>query len=120
MASNTRKQGGRVTPKGTRPPAKNPKAASAAAAKAAGAPDLPVNEGPNRQMRRAGHNIEAPEQNPGRMRLILIAVAVVLGLAVLACMVFFRLSGTWIGLLGLAAGTATGMAVSTGRTWFAD
>jgi hypothetical protein len=121
VASNAKKQGGRVTPKGTRPPAKNPKAGSpAAAAKGAPASDLPVNEGPNRQMRRAGHDVAAPEENTGRMRMILIAVAVVLAIAVLACMFFFRLSGTWVGLLGLAAGTATGMAVSTGRTWFAD
>ena len=124
MASNARKQGGRVTPKGTRPPAKNPRpgagGAPAAGGKGAASPDLPVNEGPNRQMRRAGHDIQAPEQNPGRMRLILIAIAAVVGLAALACMIFFRLSGTWVGILGLAAGTATGMAVSTGRTWFAD
>ena len=120
MASNARKQGGRVTAKGTRPPAKKPTSGAAAVAKGAAAPDLPTNEGPNRQMRRAGHTIDAPDQNPGRMRLILIAIAVVLGLAVLACMFFFRLSGTWVGILGLAAGAATGMAVSTGRTWFAD
>lgn len=121
MASNKGKQGGRVTPKGTRPPAKKPSGAAAAAARAAApAADLPVNEGPNRQMRRAGHTIDAPDQNPGRMKLILIAIAVVIGLAALACMIFFRLSGTWVGILGLAAGTATGMAVSTGRTWFAD
>ncbi len=123
MASNARKQGGRVTPKGTKPAAKKPRSAPGAVApgsKTGAAPDLPMNEGPNRQMRRAGHDVPTADPQQGRMKWILIAIAVVLGLSVIACMVFFGISGTWIGLLGLAAGTATGMAVSTGRTWFAD
>jgi hypothetical protein len=120
VASNARKQGGRTTPKGTRPPVK--KSATGAPPTAKGAPELPVNEGPNRQMRRAGHTIDAPDPASGqsRMKWILIAVGVVLAISVIACIVFFGLSGTWIGILGLAAGVATGMAVSTGRTWFAD
>jgi hypothetical protein len=124
VASNARKQGGgRTTPKGTRPPAKKAGAAAPKAGAPAGkgaAPELPVNEGPNRQMRRAGHTIDAPEQNTSRMRMILIAIGAALALSTLALIFFLGLNGTWIGLLGLAAGIATGMAVSTGRTWFAD
>jgi len=124
VASNARKQGGgRVTPKGTRPPAKTPRPGADTAptgAKGSSGADLPMNEGPNRQMRRAGHTVDAAPTQQNRMKWILIAVAVVVGLSALACMVFFGLSGTWVGILGTAAGTATGMAVSTGRTWFAD
>lgn len=116
MASNARKQGGRVTPKGTKPPVKTPKGGGGSAR----SPE-PAEMTPNRQMRRAGFNPEpANPQQAGRMRIVLIAAGAVTALAVIALIVVFRLSGTWIGLLGLAAGMATGLAVASGKTWAAD
>lgn len=129
MASNAGKKGGRTTAKGTRPPAKKtgptPKADAPAAAKGPqGAQGSPTNT-VNRQMRRSGLVPESAtndegEAQLGRMKLVLWIGGGVTLLAVLLCIVFFRLSGTWVGLLGAAAGLAAGLAVSTGRTRFAD
>ncbi len=114
MASKAQnKGGGRVTAKGTKPPVKRPR----------GSEDdgkAPVEQNPNRQMRRSGRIAEPVAPNTDRMRLVLIASGVVITIAVITCMVLFHLSGTWIGLLGLAVGLATGLAVTTGKTFVAD
>ena len=117
MASNNKKGGGRTTAKGTQPPVKAPKGAQAAARAGKGAPAAPAPQDvTNRQMRRAG--FDAQPVNPqaaSRLKLVLIGLAVVTTLLVLLLVFFFKVSGTWIGLLGLVAGLGTGFAVTTGR-----
>lgn len=129
MASNARKQSGRVTAKGTQPPVKKRVPAGPTAAgpggpgnkKGAEAPADLGSAGPNRQMRRAGMNLEQPQEpDTKRMKLILGAAAGVAALLVITCMVLFHVSGTWIGVLGLAAGVAVGFAVATGKEPFAS
>lgn len=128
MASNARKQGGRVTAKGTQPPAKKratvgpaaPAAGGTGKQKGADAPADLVTQGPNRQMRRAGMNLEQQEPDKGRMKLILGSAAGVAALMVILCLVLYRVSGTWIGILGVAAGVAVGFAVATGKEPYAS
>lgn len=119
MASNAGKKSGRVTAKGTQPPVKKPRVPGAGGGKSekASAPETP-----NRQMRRSGFVPEAPEKPPSadRMKWILIGGGAVAAILVITCIVAFHVSGTWIGLIGLVAGFATGIAVSTGKTWAAD
>lgn len=111
MAGNPKKQGGRVTAKGTQPPSKKPRGPQADAAPAT----------PNRQMRRAGiAEPAAASGNPKRSKIILIAAAAVLGLLTLACIIFLGWSGTWIGLLGIGAGAGVGVAIGTGKTWVVE
>ena len=128
MASNARKQGGRVTAKGTQPPVKKrpttgpaaPGGSSGARAKGGEATGDVVSQGPNRQMRRAGMNLEQQEPDKGRMKLILGSAAGVAALLVIIFLVLFRVSGTWIGVLGVAAGVAVGFAVATGKEPYAS
>ncbi len=119
MASKAQnKGGGRTTAKGTKPPVKRPKGPEADAKTGRG--DAPVENNPNRQMRRSGRVAEPVAPNTDRMRLILIAAGVVTALLVIGCIVAFRLSGTWIGVLGLAVGLGTGLAVTMGKAPLAD
>lgn len=113
MAGNARKQGSRVTAKGTQPP---PKKGKGSRTTPESAPPTP-----NRQMRRAGvTDTETKPSNQKRSRIILIAAAVALGLLTLACMVLLGWSGTWIGLLGIAAGAGVAIAISVGKTWVVE
>ncbi len=112
VAGNARKQGGRVTPKGTQPPAKKPKGGGTA--------DAPPAT-PNREMRRAGiADAPASSGNSRRSRIILIAAAVVWAILTLGCIVALGWSGTWIGLLGIAAGAGVAIAIGTGKTWVVE
>lgn len=125
VASNAGKKSGRVTAKGTQPPVKKPRVPGQGGSKQSGRGDAPAESAvpatPNRQMRRAG--LGGPEQpdNPqaDRMKWILIGGGAVSAVLVITCVVAFRVSGTWVGLLGLIAGFAAGIAVSTGKTWAA-
>jgi len=126
VASSQGKKTGRVTAKGTKPPAKPGRTAATGAGRkgsagdAAAAPSTPLNS-PNRQMRRSGNVPEPVEAGQeGRLKLVLIAGGAITAVLVLLCLVLFHLSGTWIGLIGIAAGLATSVAVSTGKTWAAD
>lgn len=120
MANKPRDQGGRVTAKGTQPVVKKK---GPRAGKPGSDGDVAPDAGPNRQMRRQANLPEAPEANQGsgkRQKWILIGGGAIIAIATIALMVAFHLSGTWIGLLGFAAGVATGLAVGASRTWFAD
>lgn len=123
MASNARKQGGRTTAKGTQPQAKKPRGGAAGAAGTGGGRGaVPEQPTVNRQMRRSGMVPEQPDPEPARRRLRqgLIIGGVSLAVLTVLFMVLFGISGTWIGLLGAAAGVLTGLAVSTGKTFAAD
>lgn len=119
MASNARKQGGRITAKGTQPPPKKPRTGPGAAPGKQAPAEPPTI---NRQMRRSGLVPEQPDPEPARkrMRLALIIGGVSIAVLTILFMVLFGLSGTWIGLLGLTAGVLTGLAVSTGKTFAAS
>jgi len=114
VAKQSNKKGGRVTAKGTKPPekpARGPKASS---------PDN-VPASPNRQLRRSGTVGEQPaEPNVGRMKLVLGIGGAATVLLVVGSVLLAGLSGTTVGVLGMAAGVAGSLAVSTGKTWFAD
>lgn len=124
MASNARKQGGRTTAKGTQPQAKKPRGGPGGAAAGPGGGKGAVPEQPtvNRQMRRSGIVPEQPDPEPAmrRLKMSLIIGGAVLGVLTILFIVLFGLSGTWIGLLGAAAGVLTGLAVTTGKTFAAD
>lgn len=121
MASSQAKKTGRVTAKGTKPPAKpgkNPGGAS----RGAGSADRPTPATPNRQMRRSGQ-VPEPIETQGqenRLKLVMIIGGVVTALLVVLFAVLFHVSGTWVGILGAVAGLATSVAVSTHKTWAAD
>ncbi len=113
MAGKARKQGSRVTAKGTQPQAKKPKGPRP---QAEAAPPTP-----NRQMRRAGiEDTQTKAGNQKRTRIILIAAAVVWGLMTLACLILLPSSGIWIGLIGIAAGAGVAVAISLGKTWVVE
>lgn len=116
MASNNKKGGGRTTAKGTQPPVKSPKGAQAAAGRVEKGPAAAPQDVTNRQMRRAGFDAPAPNpQAASRLKLVLIIAGVVTALLVGVLAFFFKVSGTWIGVLGLIAGLGTGFAVTTGK-----
>ncbi len=135
MAANERKQGGgRTTAKGTQPPPRKRGPQTGPAGMGGGGRALgPQSVGGggagggiptvNRQMRRAGIEVpdqsEAEAQQKKRLRLVLIGGGALLAVMTVVAIVSFGVSGTWIGLLGAAAGLGVGFAVTTGKTFLA-
>ena len=107
-------------------PAADAKRASASAGKGATAPagtanpDAPVI---NRQMRRGGYEVpdqaDAMAKQKSRLRLVLGGGGAITLALVVAGVVLFGISGTWIGLLGAVAGVGVGFAVSAQKTFLA-